>query len=115
MDGRIWLVGTIMLVGAWATPAFTNDARVTIRSFRFRPDTQVVRVGAAVTWTNADDIEHTVSSDSAGSPPMLDGVMNGKRATYRAAFSKAGIYAYHCQRHQFMTGVIRVISPGEKP
>src|SRR5262245_44540496 len=99
MASRTWIVGAVLLAGAWTAPRFSEDPRVTIRGFTFRPDTLVVPVGASVTWSNEDDIEHTVTSDSASSAPRLDGRLNGKRTSYRAAFTRAGTYAYYCQRH----------------
>src|SRR5262245_10416273 len=38
---------------------------VLVRTFAFRPDTLGVPSGTTVTWTNGDEIEHTVTSDSA--------------------------------------------------
>ena len=38
------------------------DATVAIRTFQFAPDTLRVKAGTRVVWTNADEIEHTITS-----------------------------------------------------
>lgn len=106
-----FLTALVLLVG-WSRP---TDAAVSVKTFKFRPDTVVVRAGAAVSWTNEDEIEHTVTADSAGGgPPALrfDGTLATKSKSLRVAFPKPGVYAYHCARHTFMTGVVRVTTSG---
>ena len=82
----------------------TATAKVTIDNFSFRPQTLTVAVGTIVTWTNADDIPHTVVSD--------DGVFKSKaRDTdeqFSYTFDKAGTYPYHCSLHPKMTGQVVV-------
>jgi len=68
-----------------------------------------VKAGTRVTWANADDITHTVTS---GTPENRDGQFNtplpGKGTTFSFTFSRAGTYTYFCDRHQSMRGEIRV-------
>jgi plastocyanin len=82
----------------------TATAEVTIDNFTFKPQTLTVAVGTAVTWTNRDDIPHTVTSD--------DGVFKSKaRDTdeqFSYTFDKAGTYPYHCSIHPKMTGQVVV-------
>jgi plastocyanin len=82
----------------------TATAEVTIDNFSFRPQTITVVVGTTVTWTNRDDIPHTVVSD--------DGVFKSKaRDTdekFSYTFDKAGTYPYHCSLHPKMTGQVVV-------
>jgi len=84
-------------------------SNVSIRVFQFQPGQLEVKKGTAVTWTNQDDIEHTVTS---GTPERADGrfnlVLSGKTATSRFTFTEAGNYRYFCNRHQSMRGEIRV-------
>jgi plastocyanin len=106
---------TLLLCGA-AAMAAAPPRTVSIKTFKFRPDTLVVQVGDSVNWTNEDEIEHTVTSDSATRRGLsLDGVLKVKGASYRTSFTSPGTYPYHCDRHQFMRGVVRVTSPGEQP
>ena len=80
------------------------DAEVKIDNFSFAPQTLTVPVGATVTWTNRDDIPHTVVS--------TDGVFKSKvRDTdekFSYTFDKAGTYSYYCSIHPKMTGKVVV-------
>jgi plastocyanin len=79
-------------------------ADVKIDNFSFTPATLTVAVGTTVTWTNRDDIPHTVVSN--------DGVFKSKvRDTdekFSYTFTKPGTYAYFCSVHPKMTGKIVV-------
>jgi plastocyanin len=79
-------------------------AEVKIDNFSFGPQTITVPVGATVTWTNRDDIPHTVVS--------TDGVFKSKvRDTdekFSYTFTKAGTYPYFCSVHPKMTGKVVV-------
>jgi plastocyanin len=89
---------------------------VMVRTFAFRPDTLRIRSGNTVTWTNGDEIEHTVTTDTLASSRTaepLRGSLGGKGASYRFTFAKPGTYAYLCLRHRFMRGTIHVTSTGE--
>jgi plastocyanin len=90
-------------VTANAQPSATN-AEVKIDNFSFGPQTVTVPVGATVTWTNRDDIPHTVVS--------IDGLFNSKvRDTdekFSYTFAKAGTYPYYCSVHPKMTGKVVV-------
>ncbi len=84
-------------------PAGAN-AEVKIDNFVFGPQTITVRVGTTVTWTNKDDIPHTVVS--------TDGVFKSKvrdtDETFSYTFDKAGTYPYFCSVHPKMTGKVIV-------
>jgi plastocyanin len=84
-------------------PAAANG-EVKIDNFSFGPQTLTVPVGATVTWTNRDDIPHTVVS--------TEGVFKSKvRDTdekFSYTFTKAGTYPYFCSVHPKMTGQIVV-------
>jgi plastocyanin len=91
-----------------------RDTLESIRTFQFRPVSLVVPVGTRVVWSNADDIEHTVT---AGTPDSASGVFTGSvklpGATFAHTFTRPGTYAYYCDRHHFMRGEIRVTPTGE--
>jgi plastocyanin len=90
-------------VSAADQPAAAN-AEVKIDNFSFGPQTVTVPVGATVTWTNHDDIPHTVVS--------TDGVFKSKvRDTdekFSYTFTKSGTYPYYCTIHPKMTGKVVV-------
>jgi plastocyanin len=101
----MWLV----LAGSPAIRANTEQpptatAEVRIDNFSFAPQTLTVDVGTTVTWTNHDDIPHTVVS--------TEGVFKSKvRDTdekFSYTFDKTGTYSYFCSIHPKMTGQIVV-------
>ncbi len=103
--------------GAWAgagsaaaaEAAGQKDAAVAVQLFQFKPSPLEVKVGARVTWTNSDDIVHTVTS---GAPENRDGRFDGRLSgvgtTYSVEFTQPGTYSYFCARHQSMRGEIRI-------
>ncbi len=103
----VWLV---LGIGAARLP----DAAVEIRAFQFQPPAIEVPVGTRVTWTNQDQIEHTVT---AGIPDTMrtdfGGTLAGKGSAFGVTFDRAGTYRYFCARHHFMRGEIRVITPND--
>ena len=113
---NVWVAGVVMPVvtammllfagatsSANAQPSAAN-AEVKIDNFSFGPETLTVPVGTTVTWTNRDDIPHTVVS--------TDGVFKSKvRDTdekFSYTFAQAGTYPYYCSVHPKMTGKIVV-------
>ena len=81
-------------------------AEVKVDNFSFSPATLTVAVGTTVTWTNQDDIPHTVVSTDdprAFRSKVLD---TDEKFTY--TFTKAGSFAYFCSIHPKMTGTVVV-------
>jgi plastocyanin len=77
---------------------------VKIDNFTFGPATLTVTAGTTVTWTNKDDIPHTVvSTDGVFKSKVLD---TDEKFTF--TFSKAGNYPYFCSIHPKMTGKVIV-------
>ena len=115
---NVWLAGLAMpvmiamlllLAGSPRVAANTDQptaasAEVKIDNFSFGPQIVTVPIGATVTWTNRDDIPHTVVS--------TDGVFKSKvRDTdekFSYTFTKAGTYPYYCTIHPKMTGKLVV-------
>lgn len=94
--------GSLRVTASDQPPAAT--AEVKIDNFSFGPETLTVPVGATVTWTNKDDIPHTVVS--------TDGVFKSKvqdtDEKFSYTFTKAGTYPYFCSVHPKMTGKVVV-------
>ena len=82
-----------------------SDANtVTIKNFNFAPMQMVVRAGTTVTWRNADEEPHTVTSESG---VFRSGAVDGGES-YSFKFSKPGTYKYVCSIHPQMVGTIIV-------
>jgi plastocyanin len=89
------------LAGAQQKPESTE---VKIDNFSFGPATLTVPVGTSVTWTNRDDIPHTVvSTEGVFKSKVLD-----TDEKFSFTFSKAGTYPYFCSMHSKMTGKVIV-------
>lgn len=99
----------MILISADLSLATAMQSPVDIRVFRFAPSQLEVNAGATVTWTNHDDITHTVTS---GAPDTRDGYfrqrLEGKGSVMTVAFKERGVYPYFCERHPSMRGEIRV-------
>lgn len=92
-----------------ARAAEAADGEVAIRLFAYRPTPLTVKPGATVTWTNADDITHTVTSGTpAGKDGRFESRLAGKQASFRRTFAEAGTYPYFCERHPNMIGEVFV-------
>jgi plastocyanin len=77
---------------------------VSIDNFSFGPASAKVSAGTTVTWTNHDDVPHTViSTNKVFASPALD---TGQQFSLR--FEKAGTYPYYCSLHPKMTGKVVV-------
>ena len=77
---------------------------VKIDNFSFSPATLTVTPGTTVTWTNRDDIPHTVvSDDKIFKSKVLD---TDEKFSY--TFDKPGSYPYFCSVHPKMIGKVVV-------
>jgi plastocyanin len=104
--GRVALtLGLVLMLDA---PAGSEQG-VTIQTFQFKPTPVEVRVGTQVSFTNQDDITHTVTSGTPDSPDgRFSHRLEGKGATATVDVGKPGVYPYFCERHRSMRGEIRV-------
>ena len=103
------------------TSATAAGTSVVIDTFMFSPKTLHVKVGDTVTWTNHDDILHTVTSGTREYEPgdsghvtathkdgTFDMQMDGKGATGKHTFTEAGTFHYFCDRHPGMEADVEV-------
>ena len=77
-----------------------------IDNFSFGPTTLTVPVGTTVTWTNRDDIPHTVVSTD--DPKVFKSKVLDTDEKFSFTFTKAGTYPYFCSVHPKMTGTVIV-------
>lgn len=91
-------------IAARATQASPAAVEVKIDNFSFGPGTLTVPIGTTVTWTNRDDIPHTVvSTEGAFKSKVLD-----TDEKFSVTFSKPGSFPYFCSIHPKMTGKVVV-------
>jgi plastocyanin len=80
----------------------------TLTNRAFTPDDVNVAVGGTVTWTNADSVAHTSTSDAIG----WDSGIVPPGGHFSRSFPTAGTYSYHCAIHPGMVGTV-VVHEGE--
>jgi plastocyanin len=83
-----------------------STAEVKIDNFSFGPAALTVPVGTTVTWTNRDDIPHTVVSTD--DPKAFKSKVLDTDEKFSFTFSQAGTYPYFCSIHPKMTGKVIV-------
>jgi plastocyanin len=83
-----------------------ETTEVKIDNFSFGPAALTVPVGTTVTWTNRDDIPHTVVSTD--DPKAFKSKVLDTDEKFSFTFSKAGTYPYFCSIHPKMTGKVVV-------
>lgn len=76
---------------------------VTIGSFKYTPQPLTAQVGDTVTVVNDDDTQHSLSADDGSFTTGIFG-----KGTKTFTVGAAGTFAFHCEVHNFMTGVIQV-------
>ena len=79
--------------------------------YLYEPDTIQVKVGDTVTWTNTDDVLHTVTSGSGTDENMgveFDSGMMSTGKTFEHTFGAAGEFPYFCIIHPDMIGKVLV-------
>jgi plastocyanin len=102
------VLGCATGISLGAAFAGADDAAVKIDNFTFTPKSVTVKAGTTVTWTNQDDIPHTVTSTTKQfRSKALD---TDDKFTF--TFSTPGTYDYFCSLHPKMTGTIVVEATG---
>ena len=103
----------IVACGGWGqgsdpskeTPS-VGVTEVRMDDFAFAPANIVIDAGTTVAWTNLDGDAHTVTSDEGD---LLKSGLLGKGETFRYTFDTPGEYAYHCEPHSNMHGLVTVL------
>jgi amicyanin len=96
--------GAVAMSATSVAVAAAPSASVKIANFTFQAPVVTVKPGTVVTWTNDDDIPHTVTANTgAFKSKVLD---SGDQFSF--TFAKGGEYAYFCSLHPHMTGKIIV-------
>ena len=101
------LIAATIVPSRHAAAADNPTAPVTVKidNFSFAPQTITIPTGTEVTWTNQDDIPHTVVSDDKTTfkSRALD---TDEKFSFK--FENKGTYTYFCSIHPKMTAKIVV-------
>jgi plastocyanin len=106
MMAVVLLMAGSLNVTANAQSAAPATVEVKIDNFSFGPATLTVAAGTTVTWTNRDDIPHTVVSTD--DPKAFRSKVLDTDEKFSYTFSKAGTFPYFCSVHPKMTGMVVV-------
>lgn len=94
----------LAIIDSTLAAASTSTFQASIDNFTFAPGTIAVEKGTSITWTNRDDIPHTVA-DMKGT--FKSKVMD-TGDSWSHTFTEAGTTDYFCTIHPHMTGKIVV-------
>ena len=108
MNRRIALAlpGILLAAALYPVTALASDAQATIDNFTFSPPVLTISVGTKVTWTNRDDIPHTVTD--ADHPKEIKSSPLDTGDAYSRMFTAPGTYHYFCSLHPHMQGTVVV-------
>lgn len=70
----------------------------------FVPNTTTFKKGTQVTWTNRDNMAHSIVGNGWSSPVLNPG------DTYVHTFGSTGSFDYHCGIHTVMQGTVNVVN-----
>src|SRR5919199_5089434 len=96
-----------LVFAAPAATAPTATATVQIKRGGFSPTSVTINANDAVTWRNADTVDHQVVANggSFASPILKPG------ATYSFTFTRAGTFGYHDALKPSLKGTVKVSGP----
>jgi plastocyanin len=104
MMAMAFALGAALACAVAPLMAQQSPVAVAIDNFEFGPDRLTIKAGTTVTWTNRDDIPHTVASkDRLFKSKVMD-----TDESYSFTFTTPGEYSYFCSLHPHMTGTIVV-------
>lgn len=105
------LPATLPAAGPGTPPAPTPPVaqvaagpQVHIDNFQFSPATLTVPQGTTVTWTNQDDMVHTVTSATR----VFSSASLETDDLFSYTFTTPGTYTYFCKLHPHMTATVIV-------
>ena len=104
------LPAALLAGGPQALPATPQVAKVAagpqvhIDNFQFSPATLTVPKGTTVTWTNQDDMVHTVTSATR----VFSSASLETDDIFAYTFTTPGTYTYFCKLHPHMTATVIV-------
>ena len=103
MNALLRSVALVTLLSA--APGWAQEQNITISEYAFSPAQLTVTAGTRVTWTNHDQVPHSVvEKDRKFHSAALD-----TNDRYSFTFTEPGTYRYFCSLHPQMIGTVIVV------
>ncbi len=77
-----------------------------IQNFAYQYATMQVRAGTTVTWTNQDNVPHSITFKNG----MKDSGLFYQGQSFSYTFNTPGTYQYSCTVHPYMVATVTVVS-----
>ena len=90
-----------------ATKPSGGSTTVDMKDIQFVPKDVTVKAGTTITWTNSDQVAHTVTKEGGPGADFDSGNVD-PGGTFEQSFDKPGKINYECQIHPGQTGTITV-------
>ncbi len=84
----------------------TGVTQVNMQNFAYQPANMQVRAGTTVTWTNQDNVPHSVTFKNG----MKDSGLLFQGQSFSYTFNTPGTYQYYCTVHPYMVATVTVVS-----
>ena len=81
---------------------------VDIPAIEFDPADVTVKAGTTITWTNSDDLPHTVTKEGGPGPDFDSGELAPGSGEFEQTFDEAGTVDYVCTIHPGQAGTVVV-------
>jgi plastocyanin len=106
-DGNV-VMTPFSVATAMEEPAASAEVNVPMINFKYDPVELTVSAGTTVTWTNEDNVMHTVTSGLRGNPTGVFDEAVEPGGTFSFTFDETGTFDYFCIPHPGMDGTIIV-------
>lgn len=94
--------------GAPPADAGGDAVAVDIPDISFEPKNVTVEAGTTVTWTNSDDVPHTVTKTGGPGPEFDSGNLDPGGSEFEQTFEQKGTIDYVCTIHPGQEGSVTV-------
>jgi plastocyanin len=85
-----------------------GSEKVDIPSISFEPASLTIKAGTTVTWTNSDDLPHTVTKTDGPGPEFDSGNLDPGSGQFEQTFEAKGKIDYVCTIHPGQAGSVTV-------
>jgi amicyanin len=84
----------------------TGVTHMNMQHFAYQMANIQVRAGTTVTWTNQDNVPHSVTFKNG----MKDSGLLSQGQSFSYTFNTSGTYQYYCTVHPYMVATVTVVS-----